>query len=205
MFRRTLIGFAVMVPILAIAVGVGLSQRGKDFKSSPDLGGEWLLDRSQSDTGRGMGGPGGGAGRGGSGRGGRWDGSGSGAQQHEGMNGRERGARGGRPARLPERIQIEQKDGFVRIADSTGLALEEIGIGKPGTAGGAGADPNLPRLSGEWSKDRLQVMRQGRRGKMTQTFGLEEDGRVLVIRTKMESDGSRPSREFKRVYRRIGT
>ena len=68
-----------------------------------------------------------------------------------------------------------------------------------------GKDQKTPRMQGEWSKDRLQVTREGRRGKMTQSFAVEEDGRVLVIRTKMESDGSRPAREFKRVYRRMGT
>jgi hypothetical protein len=105
-------------------------------------------------------------------------------------------------ARLPERIRIEQAAGGVSIADSTGLTLERIATGKSE----ARVEGNtVPSVTGEWNKGRLQVVREGRRGRITQTFSLEEDGRTLVIQTKTESNGPGPSREFKRVYRRMST
>ena len=102
--------------------------------------------------------------------------------------GREGGEPRGRRARLPERIRVDQAADLVSIADSAGAPLETIAIGPSG---------------GAWKDGRLQMVRQGRRGRVTETFSLEEDGQRLVIQTKMESEGPRPSREFKRVYRRV--
>jgi hypothetical protein len=183
MFRKTLVAFAVFVPILATGAGVALSQREKEAKRPADLTGEWLLDASRSDMGPGRGGPGGWMGRGGSRRGG--------------------GAGRGRMARLPERIRVEQGTGTVSIADSAGAPLETITIGASGES--SAPEGGVARFSGAWKDGRLQVVRQGPRGRVTQTFSLEEHGQRLVIQMKMESEGPRPSREFKRVYRRVST
>jgi hypothetical protein len=83
--------------------------------------------------------------------------------------------------------------------DSTGLTLERITTGEPDARG----KDQVQSFHGAWKNDRLHVVREGRRGRITETFSLEEGGRTLVIHTKMESDGHRPSREFKRVYRRM--
>jgi hypothetical protein len=104
--------------------------------------------------------------------------------------------------RLPERIHVEQAAGMVSIADSAGAPLETITIG---ASGGSAPEGNVPSFSGAWNEGRLQVVRQGRRGQVTETFSLEEHGQRLLIQTKMESEGKRPSREFKRVYRRVST
>jgi hypothetical protein len=104
--------------------------------------------------------------------------------------------------RLTERIRIEQAAGLVSIADSTGVTLERIMTGK--TEARAEED-SVPSVAGEWNKGSLQVVREGRRGRVTQTFSLEDEGRTLVIQTKTESNGPGPSREFKRVYRRMST
>ena len=105
--------------------------------------------------------------------------------------------------RLPERIRVEQGTGGVSIADSAGTPLETITIGAPGES--PATESGAPRFAGTWKDSRLQVVREGRRGRITQTFSLEEHGQRLVIQTKIESEGTRPSREFKRVYRRVST
>jgi hypothetical protein len=109
--------------------------------------------------------------------------------------------------RLPEHIRIEQTAASLTIADSANVPIETIGIGSAAPAPPEGMEDEraVPTLPGAWSKGRLEVVRDGPRGKLTQTFALEEGGRSLVIRTKMESSDSRPSREFKRVYRRSST
>jgi len=186
MFRRILVALAIFVPILAVGTGVALSQREKQAKRPTNLSGEWLLDASRSDMGPGRGGPGGWTGRGGSRPGGR-----------------EGGEPRGRRARLPERIRVDQAADLVSIADSAGAPIETITIGASG--GSAAPEGDVPRFSGAWNEGRLQVVRQGRRGRVTETFFLEEHGQRLVIQTKMESEGPRPSREFKRIYRRVST
>jgi len=179
MKRRFLIGLPILAAILAMSVGVALSKKEDASKGPANLSGQWVLDAAKSDTGPGMRGAGM-RGRGGwRGREGRPDGAGP-----QGGEGRERRGR----MRLPGRIRIEQTAASLTIADSADVPIETIGIG-----------------SATWSKGRLEVVRDGPRGKLTQTFALEEGGRSLVIRTKMESSDSRPSREFKRVYRRSST
>ena len=64
--------------------------------------------------------------------------------------------------------------------------------------------PKAQVLTGEWKSDKLQVQRPGRgEMKMTETISLEDKGDLLVIRTKIESSGDLPAREFKRAYRRV--
>ena len=202
MFRRTMVALSIVVPILAMGAGVAISQRTKDAKRPADLSGEWRLDPSRSDLGPGRGARGGWMRGNGSRPGGRWEEGGSPGGRGPGMGGRESGGGGRRGVRLPEWLRIEQAVDKVSIADSTGRPLEQITTGQ---AGGPPADGALPSFRGEWKKGSLEVVREGPRGRITETFSLEEDGRTLVIQMKMESSGPRPSREFKRVYRRVST
>jgi len=96
---------------------------------------------------------------------------------------------------------------MVSIADSAGVPLEEILIGTKVETPPEGMEDQkaVPTFGGTWTKGKLEVVRKGRRGSMTQSFSLEEHGRVLVLRTTMDARGDRPSREFKRVYRRTNT
>ena len=110
---------------------------------------------------------------------------------------------GRRMVRLPDRFHVQQTAAMVSIADSAGAPLETIAIGASGDASGQGGD--VPQFSGVWKEGRLSVVHQGRRGKVTQTYSVEEHGQRLLIETKMEAEGTRPSREFKRVYRRVST
>jgi hypothetical protein len=104
--------------------------------------------------------------------------------------------------RLPGLIRIEQTAGGLSIADSAGLPIEQITTAKAQASAPVGG---VPVFTGEWKKDHLQITREGPRGKVTETFFLEEDGGALVIQTKMDPSGQRPAREFKRIYRRVST
>ena len=178
MFRQFRIGILLMVAILAMGVGVALSDRGRVGKGPTDLAGEWLLDRAHSDFGKG-------------GQG-EWRGR--------------RGPReGGRRPMLPDLIRIEQTSTMVTIADSSGTPLEEIVIGSAPTEQNPLAAPDVRTASGEWRKDGLEAVRQGPRGKMTQVFALEDKGKVLTIKMKRESEGRGSSREIMRTYRRVST
>jgi len=207
MVRKFWIGIPIMAAILAMGVGVALSKH-EDKAARTDMSGWWSLDPSKSDTPGGMGGPGGWAGRGGRGGfGGRHGGGGwRGAEGAPGAPGDE-GTRRGRPVRLPGRMKIQQDAGTLTIADSTGAPVEAIAIGRkveepPEGMGDANA---VPTFTGTWNKGRLEIVRNGRRGAMKQSFALEEDGKDLVIRTTMPARDSQPSREFKRVYRRTSS
>ena len=192
MVRKFWIGLPIMAAILAMGAGVALSKHEDKATSTTDMSGWWSLDASKSDAPPGMGGEGGWAGRGGHG------GHGGGG----GMGGRHGGS-----MRLPERFKIQQDTGTLSIADSTGAPVEEIAIGRkveepPEGMGNANA---VPTFGGSWNKGKLEIVRSGPRGTMKQSFALEEDGKDLVIRTTMPARDSRPSREFKRVYRRTST
>jgi len=144
----------------------------------------------------------GGGGRGGEGDMGRGPGGESGRPEgapSEGGEARE----GRRPVRLPDLIHVTQTATIVSFEDSTGAVLQEV------TTLGGGKDtlahaPQAQVLTGEWKDDKLQVQRPGSgRMKMTETITLEDKGTLLVIRTKIESSGDMPAREFKRAYRRV--
>jgi hypothetical protein len=98
-------------------------------------------------------------------------------------------------------MRIVPEDDGMSIVDSIGSPTEEIKIGVAAPKDDGRPDA-VPVLSGKWKDGRLEIVRNGGRGRMTQTFALEGDGTILVVRTKVESKGSMPSREFKRVYRR---
>jgi len=107
--------------------------------------------------------------------------------------------------RLPDWIRIVPEADGLSIVDSIGAPVEQIKIGGSVREPSAASPDAVPVLSGKMKDGHLEIVRSGRRGKMTQSFALEEDGRLLVIRTRVESQGPRPSMEFKRVYRRSST
>jgi hypothetical protein len=105
--------------------------------------------------------------------------------------------------RLPDLMHVTQMPSIVSFEDSTGTVLQEIT-----TLGGAkdtlAHAPRAQVLTGEWKSDTLQVQRPSPgKMKMTETLTLEDKGDLLVIRTKIESSGDLPAREFKRAYRRV--
>ncbi len=102
--------------------------------------------------------------------------------------------------RLPDLVRIEQSEAFVRMEDSTGAALEEIAT-RGDAADTTSLPPEVPRLIGQWKGDKLEVTRDnGRGGKITETYALEDKGKTLVLKTKVEA---RRTFEFKRVYERV--
>jgi hypothetical protein len=108
-----------------------------------------------------------------------------------------------RPVRLPDLMHVTQTANLVSFEDSSGAVLQEIT-----TLGGAKDTlfhaPRAQVLTGEWKSDKLQVQRPGPgKMKMTEIITLEDKGDLLVIRTKIESSGDLPAREFKRAYRRV--
>ena len=195
MFRRMIAGIAILVAILATGAGVAISERAKDGKNDvANMGGTWLFDVSLSDPPRG------------SKPRGEWKGRGK-TEGAEGADGARTGRRGGRGrmARLPDWIKIVPEIDGMSIVDSIGAPVEQIKIGTSVREPSGDAPEAVPVLSGKWKSGHIEIVRSGRRGKMTQEFALEENGRLLVIRTKMDSQGERPSMEFKRVYRRSST
>ena len=108
---------------------------------------------------------------------------------------------------MPSLIEIHQDTGAVTLADSTGEPFAEIrfdGTASPSdTPGGSTAE--RPRVAaGHWNGSVLQVEREGRNGiKSVQSFALQDGGQTLVVRNQMPSDGERPARDIKRVYRRV--
>jgi hypothetical protein len=197
LFRLALAG-TVMI------AGAATSARASSDKKPPDLSGEWRFDPSRSDhpgrpggeggwsRGPRMGGRSGGGFPGG--RRGGWGGGGGDRPEESG------GTPGGRMARLPDLVRIEEGATYVRLADSTGTAIEEIAtLGDD--ADTTSLPPEVPRLIGQWKGDRLEVKHDnGRGGKITETYSLEDKGRALVLKTKVEA---RRTFEFKRVYQKV--
>jgi len=217
MVRKFLVGLPIMAAILAMGAGVALSKHEDKVATATDMSGWWSLDASKSDAPPAMGGPGGwegrggrhgGGGFGGHHGGGGWGGRPTGGDGGEGGPGPqgEDSQRRGR-VRLPERFRIQQDAGTLTIADSTGAPVEEIVIGRKveEPPEGMGAANAVPTFAGTWNKGKLEIVRNGSRGTMKQSFALEEDGKDLVIRTTVAARDSRPAREFKRVYRRTST
>jgi hypothetical protein len=203
----------------ALAVLPAAHAEAGKAKQPPDLSGEWRLDPTRSESPHPRAGRGGWGGRGGGGfpggrRGGR-GGGGMGGGMEGGMRGGERGGdedrgpadstRGGaaRMGRLPDWIRIDATAGRVLFSDSTGAALLLVRTGSGGT--GAEAEPGARlELDGTWKGDRLEVKETGPRGgKVEQQYQLEDKGRTLVIQTKIEPSGPRPSITVKRVYNRV--
>ena len=228
MIRRMVIGLAVVASM--VGTGPVGPARAKDTAQPPDLTGLWRLDAGRSDTmqhprggpggvdgprgmvaprGRGghggMGGHGGRGGAGGArGPGGMGGGRGGrGAPPSDDAGGPVGARAGSRPVRLPDLIHVTHTESVVSIEDSTGTVLQEIT-----TLGGAkdtlAHAPRAQVLAGGWQGEKLVVQRTGPGGgKATTTVAFEEKGDLLVIRTKLESSGDLPVREFKRAYRRV--
>ena len=177
---------------------------GRGMRGPGGMGGGGMGGRGGMGGGGGMGGRGGmgggdmgGPGGMGGGRGGR------GARPSGDAEGPGGATAGTRPVRLPDLMHVTQTASVVSFEDSSGTVLQEIT-----TLGGAkdtlSHAPKAQVLTGEWKSDKLQVQRPGRgEMKMTETLTLEDKGDLLVIRTKIESSGDLPAREFKRAYRRV--
>jgi len=179
-----------------------------DKEQKPDLTGEWRLDAQRSDMPQR---PPGGGGGGYGGRGGYGGGGGGGWGGHEGGGGgghgpgAEAGASGGpsgRPMRLPDFMHVTMTPALVSFEDSTGAVVREVATVSAAADTFAHA-PGALHVAGEWKGDKLVIEREGPRGKVTETLSLEDKGATLVLKTRMESNGDMPSREFKRVYRKV--
>jgi hypothetical protein len=201
-----------------------------DEHAPPDLTGTWKLDARRSDTpptggppggGQGERAPGGGGGwgggggghhgrgggggwRGGGGRGG-WGGGGGpsdGPSNRGGGGGPEAAGGGMRPVRLPDVMHVTQTLDVVSFEDSTGNVLQEIGL-MDLKADTLMHSPGATVLHGQWLGDTLDVERDGARGKAIQGYYLQEDGKTLVIHTRINTSGNENVIEFKRVYHRV--
>jgi hypothetical protein len=224
--NRTTLSLLVALGVLGAGAGVAaLSQKSKSPMSAPsatvgaqetvavaaqspiDLGGHWRLDRDHSDGLR-EGRRGTGMGRSREGRGGvrSKDQPTDGAWRERRRADRALGETGGRGRggmrrfRFPELIRIEQAEGRVRIADSSGAMLQEVAIGDA-----PAPNDEVQRVIGRWNDQRLEIQRPGRPGmSFRESWELEDGGQSLVIRTRIgRDDGSAPAREMKRVYRRV--
>ena len=208
MNRAKWVGLVAAVGML----GMWSAARAEDKDQKPDMTGVWRLDAQRSDMPQRP--PGGAGGWGGGGGGYGWGGGGGGGHHHEGGGDGGGGGRppGGeasssdpghpRPVRLPDLMHVTATATLVSVEDSTGAVLEEIATVSAEADTFAHA-PGAPHIAGQWKGDKLIIERQGPRGKVTETISLEDKGASLVFHTKMESSGDMPSREFKRVYRRV--
>jgi hypothetical protein len=169
----------------------------------PDLTGYWKLDRARSvipsPPDRRPGGMRRGPGGWGRGEWGRPGGPGRGGEPG---GGRERDSDRARMRRLPELFHITQTDRIVSFEDSTGTVVQEVT-----TAQGPDPEAHAPGaavLAGAWSEGRLEVERPAWGDtRIRERIALEDDGRSLVISTALPRRGELPSREIKRVYRRV--
>ena len=108
-----------------------------------------------------------------------------------------------RPARLPEDFRIEQSGAALWFADSTGASLLEISTGEAGPDTSARAQ-GVQQLTGHWKGSHLVVQHPSwRGGKITETYSVDSNASTLTIRTQVDSDGSMPALDFKRVYQRV--
>jgi hypothetical protein len=103
-----------------------------------------------------------------------------------------------RPGALARVLHIAQEGGVITLSDSAGMALEEIVYQDP-----APPSRRVRRLGGEWDGASLVALGEGPMGGvLTQHYTLEDGGKTLKIRTRIEPEGDRPIVEFVRVYRR---
>jgi hypothetical protein len=152
----------------------------------------------------GHGGGGGGYGGGGGGWGGRHGGGG------QGSRGAGPNAEGGGPPdstrqaemrwlmEPPAMLLIEQTDSTVVLSDK-GTTIQTLAFNA--AAGAAPSAASGPLYDAKWKGSHLEATRSGARGrKVSETFELGGDGKVLTIVTKVEAGQDRPTVEFKRVY-----
>jgi hypothetical protein len=222
-------GIALVVGVL---IAAGVTPAYAKAKQPPELSGEWRLDADKSQMpnppeqsqapptggtrrgggglGRGGGGGGGGWGGGGGGRigggrrGGGYGGGGdAGGQRSSGGARRDRSGSAARPMLLPPVLRIDEAQGMVRLADTTGTEVAEILL--ESSAPPVSSSPSsVRRLTGKWKGSHLQATSDGAEGaKIIEAFSLKSKGRTLEIKTKVESSGDRPSFEFTRVYEKV--
>ena len=216
MFRRVVVSLALVAGVAG--TGAIAPARAAEPRGVPDLTGEWRLEPRRGDSMQppageggergprmGRSGPGGGGGPGG--RGGRRSGGGWTGRGGQGGTGEVRGGEGGpppgpRPVRLPELMHVTQLEGLVSFEDSTGVVLQEV------TTLGAAKDtlshaPGAPVFAGAWIEGRLEFQHPGPRGgSVTDSVALQDEGRTLIVTTRIAARGDMPAREFKRVYHR---
>jgi hypothetical protein len=222
-------GIALVVGVL---IAAGVTPAYAKAKQPPELSGEWRLDADKSQMpnppeqsqapptggtrrgggglGRGGGGGGGGWGGGGGGRigggrrGGGYGGGGdAGGQRSSGGARRDRSGSAARPMLLPPVLRIDEAQGMVRLADTTGTEVAEILL--ESSAPPVSSSPSsVRRLTGKWKGSHLQATSDGAEGaKIIEAFSLKSKGRTLEIKTKVEPSGDRPSFEFTRVYEKV--
>jgi len=187
-------------------------------RTPTQFAGLWPLDLKESETlqkkmdemrrsgggFRGGGGPRGGMGggppMGGMGRGG------GGGHRHEGDDSAEAVAPSRNPemsdfARPPMSLLIEPGDSTLVLSER-GRPLQVLVLGDPVTVGAA-IQPDAPHVQARWRGARLVAERAGTRGgRVTQQFELDDHGKKLTIRTRVEGRSGRPPFELKRVYNR---
>jgi hypothetical protein len=106
---------------------------------------------------------------------------------------------------LPDVLHVTQTEDRLSFEDSTGAVVRDVTIAASAAtaATDSAAAPGPPRPTGRWREGRLVIERPAWRGnRVTETLALE-DPETLVMETKVETDGTMPGREFKRVYRRV--
>ena len=101
---------------------------------------------------------------------------------------------------LPARITIDQRPNMVKIADARNRSLQVILLGSKFDSRHRGDQPDY--AIGHWNGSTLVVEHEGRRGAtITQTFALQNRGRILVVKTRREGFGPRAT-EITSTYRR---
>lgn len=98
-------------------------------------------------------------------------------------------------SRLPDVIRIEGGRDHWNVLDTNGNLVEEIATDQSN-------EDNDDVATGRWQGGQLVVDRQTRSGgTVTQTFSLQNRGRVLVV--NVDVDGPNGTRSYRRVYDRI--
>jgi hypothetical protein len=163
----------------------------------PSFAGTWVLDRSKSTVPQipdGRGGMRGGM------RAGGPDGARGGGLRGGGVPpGGAEGPRARAGARFASRIRITQVGGVLTVADSAGVAIQEIVYEDP-----APPSQGIRRFGGEWTGSALVAIGEGPRGGLvTEEYALADHGATLEVRTRIEPEGGREALTFVRVYRRV--
>jgi hypothetical protein len=210
--------------LMAAALGATLAIAGlvqpaaARHKPPPDMSGEWRMDLAQSQPpqdaevphrhehgvtiGR-M--PGGAGGREGGGYGRSGEARGEGGEAGDGTSAREPGGRYGHAMLLPERLRIAQDGGAIRLSDSTGTDVAEIDFGKAPVTDTESSPVRVRRFTGNWKGSRLDVEHdEGDGVKVTDSYWLRDNGRMLEIETKVQHGEGRPPLVFTRAYRKVG-
>lgn len=67
-----------------------------------------------------------------------------------------------------------------------------------------GGARGVQQFTGHWKGGHLVVQHPSwRGGKITETYSIDDGAHTLTVRTQVDSDGSMPALDFKRVYQRV--